>query len=62
MRDPQDSERSCSSTGEVGADKLAPLGSGREREREESTRASWRRQAGSDGQQARERERTWGLA
>jgi hypothetical protein len=31
-RDPRDSERSCVSAGEVGADKSAPPGSGRERE------------------------------
>jgi hypothetical protein len=33
-RDPRDSDRSCVSVGEVGADKSAPLGSGGERERE----------------------------
>jgi hypothetical protein len=40
-RDPQDSERSYVSEGEVGANKSAPPGSGRERE--ESARVGWRR-------------------
>jgi hypothetical protein len=38
-RDPRDSKRSCTSVGEVGADKSAPLGSGRERERKARGRA-----------------------
>jgi hypothetical protein len=36
-RDPRDNERSCACAVEVGADRSAPLSSGRERE--ESTRA-----------------------
>jgi hypothetical protein len=58
-QDPRDNERSCASAGEVSADKSAPLGSGRERE--ESARAGWRRQAGSacPGQQVRGRARGW---
>jgi hypothetical protein len=43
-RDPWDSERSCASAGEVGADKSAPLSSGREGE--ESAWAGWRDRQG----------------
>jgi hypothetical protein len=42
-RDPWYSDRGCVRVGEIGADKSAPLGN--EREREESVRADWCRQA-----------------
>jgi hypothetical protein len=38
-RDPRDSERSCACADEVGADRSAPLGSGREREESVRVRA-----------------------
>jgi hypothetical protein len=47
-RDPRDSDRSCVSVGEVGADKSAPLGSGREREREIERERRARGRAGAD--------------
>jgi hypothetical protein len=63
-RDPWYSERDCVRVGEISADKSAPLGSEREREREESARADWCRHAGSacQGRQARRRGRAGGWA